>query len=75
MQQQMILVVTLLGMVCVALPFILTARSTSRSVSPTALLEGPSRRLLIWGLHDFGVAVTVATLWVWPHRVIANAST
>ncbi len=75
MQQQMILVVTLLGMLCVAIPFILIARSTASSVSPTPLFDDSSRRTLLWVLMILGVAVTVATLWVWPHRVVAGAST
>lgn len=75
MPQKMILFVTLFGMLCVALPFILTARSSSRSASATASSEGASRKWLIWGLIILGVIVTVATLWVWPHRVIAGAST
>ncbi|MGH6825412.1 hypothetical protein [Methyloceanibacter sp.] len=75
MQQQMILVVTLLGMLFVALPFFLTARSSSSTVAPTPLLEAPARQRLIWILITLGVVVTVATLWVWPHRVIAGAST
>jgi cytochrome c oxidase subunit 2 len=75
MQQQIVLAVTLLGMLCVAIPFILTARSASSSVSPTPLLEAPSRRVLVLLLIILGAIVTTATLWVWPHRVIANAST
>lgn len=74
MQQEMILIVTLLGMLCVAIPFILIARSTSSSIAPTSWFDDSSRWKLFWALMILGVVVTVATLWVWPHRVVADAS-
>lgn len=75
MQQQMILAVTLFGMLCIAIPFILIARSTASSALPAQLFTDSSRRQLLWVLMILGVVVTAATLWVWPHRVVAVAST
>jgi cytochrome c oxidase subunit II len=74
MQQTAILTITLLGMALVAVPFILTARSTGSSTPPARWLTEPARRQLIWSLAGLGVVVTVASLWVWPHDVRAGAA-
>jgi cytochrome c oxidase subunit II len=74
MQQHVILAVTVIAMLCVAIPFIVVARSTSSSAGKVGWLSEPARRSFFIFILVLGVGVTAATLWVWPHRVTQSAS-
>lgn len=66
-----VLIITLALMAVIAAVFIVAVRSSDQStISQNA---DQTRFRLIWGLLAFGVVVTVASLWTWPHAVRATS--
>lgn len=65
-----ILAITLLGMVLVAWFFISAVRAGNNHESHDNI--SGRRSQLIWGLLIFGIVVTVASLWQWPHDARAG---
>lgn len=69
--QMLVLYVSLAGMALIALCFVSAVRASGEKSDPATGSEG-RRSLLIWGMLIGGVAVTVASLWQWPHDVHAG---
>lgn len=70
--QTMVLILSLVGMAVIGMFFVSAVRASGEEAAPPAGMEG-RRSLLIWSLLIGGVAITVASLWQWPHDVSAKA--
>lgn len=75
MHQNTILLVTLVGMACVAFPFAIVARGARQAETAKGWLGPGTQRGLVVGMLLLGAAVTYASLAVWPHRVTATTET
>lgn len=79
MHQSTILIVTLAAMGCVALPFLLAARSSGQ-IDPRDAdagkrwLSSGAQRWLVVSMLLFGAVLTYGSLAAWPHRVSATST-
>ncbi len=68
--QLTVLVVSLMFMIIIALFFISAIRASQTGGSDlTAKID---RSHLFWGMLAFGFAVTLVSLWEWPHRITSG---
>lgn len=69
--QLTILAITLALMAVISGVFLISVRSTGQTSEPRDVDRTRSR--LVWSLLIFGIVVTAASLWSWPHRVSAGS--
>lgn len=69
MHQNALLLITIVGMACVALPFALTALAAGRTGLSKGWLGAGAQRGLVVAMLLFGAAVTYGSLDVWPHSI------
>jgi len=71
--QLTVLFVTLIFMALIALFFISAIRAPVTQGATTS--SGIDRAQLVWGMLAFGLIVTLASLWTWPHSISGDQAT
>lgn len=69
--QTIVFIVSLVGMVAIALCFISAIRASGTDAEPQVNSDG-RRTAMIWVMLGAGVVITVLSLWQWPHDVHAG---